>query len=407
MPLAAICPRCGGPNPQGHRYCPPCGESLDAASGSDRPQGGIVRARKVPRSGAPAVRDSASPTGTPAPTGPPPAGPGATQIRHLNAVSLFAETLRAWGRDLLAYLGLFVAYGLASAGITLATTWVVLGVPSLTTAPLLSSLGLGSSAPNLAVILALLAVPVVGALLQTVLTAAVTYAAICRRRGARVPWPAAFREGIRRYRSVLVGTLLLTLLAYGLVFLAVPLVGGTGQPPGPDLLWAECGLFLYVFVFLFLWVALGLYAAAVMMEGVGAVASLRRSWSLTRGYRLSIFGAEFLIGIILAVVGFATSLPTGLSGIPIAAAAITLGTDAVTGSWLILLAAMAYELIGEERRAQSYEWGAMAFVPRAALPEKAPAYEQPGAPPCPICGTPLLWVPAYGRWYCARCKAYR
>ena len=407
MPVPAVCPRCGLPNTQGYGFCPQCGESLKAGSGTDPSEGGVIKARKVPRSVPPAVGGIASPAVPPAPAERAPASSGAPLIRRMGAVSLFTETLRAWGRDLLAYLGLFLAYGLASTGITVATTWAILGVPSLTTAPLISSMGLGSSAPNAAVILVLLAGLIVGILLQTVLTAAVTYAAISRRRGARVSWPAAFREGIRRYRSVLVGTLLMGVLAFGFVFLAAPLVEGTAQPASPNLLWAECGLFMYLAVFLFLLVALLLYAPAIMMEGVGAVASLRRSWSLTRGHRLSILGAAFLIGIILAVVGFATSLPTGLQDDPIAAEAITLGTNAVTGAWLVLLAAMAYEMIGAERRAQAHQGGTMASVPLAALPERAPAYEQPRAPPCPVCGTLLLWVPAYGRWYCPRCNTYR
>ncbi len=28
-------------------------------------------------------------------------------------------------------------------------------------------------------------------------------------------------------------------------------------------------------------------------------------------------------------------------------------------------------------------------------------------PACYVCGSPLSWVPQYGRWYCARCQAYR
>ena len=407
MPVPTVCPGCGLQNLQGYSFCPQCGESLNAGPASGPSEGGVVKARKVPRSETPAVDGIASPTAPPAPAERAPASSGAPPIRRMTAVSLFAETLRAWVRDLLAYLGLFLAYGLAGTGITVVTTWATLGVPSLTTAPLLSSMGLGSSAPNGTVLLVLVAVPVVASLLQTVLTAAVTYAAISRRRGARVPWPAAFREGVRRYRSVLVGTLLLAVLTYGVVFLAALLVQGTGQPPSPNLLWAECGLFLYLFVVLFLWTALGLYAPAVMMEGVGAVASLRRNWSVTRGHRLSIFGAMFFIGIIEAVVGFATSVPAGLQGDPIASAGITLGTNAVTGAWLVLLAAMAYEMIGAERRTQADQGGAMASVPLAALPERAPAFEQPGAPPCPVCGTLLLWVPAYGQWYCPRCNTYR
>lgn len=31
----------------------------------------------------------------------------------------------------------------------------------------------------------------------------------------------------------------------------------------------------------------------------------------------------------------------------------------------------------------------------------------PGPPACPVCSSPLAWIPQYGRWYCYRCQAYR
>ncbi len=52
--------------------------------------------------------------------------------------------------------------------------------------------------------------------------------------------------------------------------------------------------------------------------------------------------------------------------------------------------------------------------PQAPAPPVQPAMgtAAPGAggytpPGCPVCGTPLTWVAQYGRWYCARCQAYR
>lgn len=42
--------------------------------------------------------------------------------------------------------------------------------------------------------------------------------------------------------------------------------------------------------------------------------------------------------------------------------------------------------------------------PAAGAPVPQAPYTQP---PCPVCGSPLSWVPQYGRWYCSRCQAYR
>jgi len=46
-----------------------------------------------------------------------------------------------------------------------------------------------------------------------------------------------------------------------------------------------------------------------------------------------------------------------------------------------------------------------------APPVAPPAAGAPAAPfsvpACPVCGSPLMWVPQYGRWYCTRCQAYR
>ena len=53
----------------------------------------------------------------------------------------------------------------------------------------------------------------------------------------------------------------------------------------------------------------------------------------------------------------------------------------------------------------------------AAVGQPRPVYYQapPGAYPavaastypCPVCRSPLTWVPQYGRWWCGTCQAYR
>ncbi len=38
------------------------------------------------------------------------------------------------------------------------------------------------------------------------------------------------------------------------------------------------------------------------------------------------------------------------------------------------------------------------------VPASQAQYSQPT---CYVCGSPLSWVPQYGRWYCSRCQSYR
>ncbi len=44
--------------------------------------------------------------------------------------------------------------------------------------------------------------------------------------------------------------------------------------------------------------------------------------------------------------------------------------------------------------------------PAAGMPAP-PGQAQYSQPLCPVCSSPLSWVPQYGRWYCSRCQTYR
>ena len=314
MSLAAFCPRCGLPNTQGHRFCPGCGESLTGASRGGSEAAQPVKARKVPRADA-AAAALTGPATSPPPTGETPSGYMPPPVRRANALSIVMETLRTWTKDLPAYLGIFALYGVGTIGITLLTTWAILGVAHPTTnslVPLGYTAAFGLPVSYLCV---LLITPVITALLSVIFTATVTYYALCKRRGARVPWSVAFRAGVRRFPSVLVGGVLVGLLGTAVLALDIlPYVGGTSGQPSPSFLAAECGLLVLLVPVLFLLIALGLYAPAVMMEGVGAVASLRRSWSLTRGYRLSIFGAYLLFGVLVLAASFAVTYSLTVRG---------------------------------------------------------------------------------------------
>lgn len=47
--------------------------------------------------------------------------------------------------------------------------------------------------------------------------------------------------------------------------------------------------------------------------------------------------------------------------------------------------------------------------PQQPYPQQPPAQQQTSptqTPKCPVCGTPLVWVEQYRRWYCSKCQKY-
>jgi hypothetical protein len=264
---------------------------------------------------------------------------------------MFTEMFRAWVKDLPAYLGWYLLAGSISVGISSVLYWIFFGTPWPTTDFVTSLIGASNANAVIAYAAVGFAGGMLGAFVTAWFTAVVTYYAIWRRRGRRVPWSEATRMGSRRFPSILGGALLLSGLFVGLNGLDTVLIAGQFQGPiSGTVLAAECGLLLLLPLILFLWLSLLLYAPAVMMEGVGALDSFRRSWSMTRGRRLSLFGALLLTGLVLLTVELAAIVPTTLAGNPLASLVGQVAATAVVGSWEVLLAAVAYELIGQEER---------------------------------------------------------
>ncbi|HKW43008.1 MAG TPA: hypothetical protein VJP06_02365, partial [Thermoplasmata archaeon] len=99
---------------------------------------------------------------------------------------------------------------------------------------------------------------------------------------------------------------------------------------------------------IYLAIAFNLFAPAIMMEKVGAVQSLRRSWALTRGHRLSIFGAFLAISILAGIIAGAIAFPAALTQSPIVILIATALASALVAPWTVILAAVAYDLIGRQ-----------------------------------------------------------
>jgi hypothetical protein len=49
----------------------------------------------------------------------------------------------------------------------------------------------------------------------------------------------------------------------------------------------------------------------------------------------------------------------------------------------------------------------VAMTPGYMPPGYAPSQASPVPAACPVCGRPMMWYPAYGRWYCPTCGQYR
>ncbi len=116
--------------------------------------------------------------------------------------------------------------------------------------------------------------------------------------------------------------------------------------------------------------------------------------------------AEQEVGIVLIVLGV-VFMAVGWIFLPIC------------GLGLVLLI-IGIVLMVTERPATQYYAAQYNYPPPVyGAPPSQPGYPgQPaaGAPPvgtpspaasCYVCGTPLTWVPQYGRWYCTRCQSYR
>jgi hypothetical protein len=88
-----------------------------------------------------------------------------------------------------------------------------------------------------------------------------------------------------------------------------------------------------------------------MMEGRTAIAGLRRSWELTRQRRGTLFVALLVLGVLGAVVAAVVGVPFALFADPYVTAVGSVLATAITGSWSIILAAVAYQLFASQPRA--------------------------------------------------------
>ena len=335
--IARFCVRCGTPNVSASERCANCGNSLTLGA-------------PPPPSGSEPSYPRPPPTAWEAQY-PPPIQKPAT------AGNIVGDTLRVYAKDFLAYILVFLLFGAATTGMTLALTAYAFGTPADTPIPPIASF----SPSALYVFIALaVSIAIVGAVVQSVITAALTFFAVQRFRRAPVSLGKAFEVAVSRFLSVLGASLVTTfILGIGVaVGLGVFLVAAATRNLS---LLAAAGIFFLAFlpIALYVFLALSLAAPAIMMEGKRAIEGLRRSWELTRHRRLTLFGAQLVVGLLAAVVGGAISLPVLLSAYsnpsgslvivnPYVSAIATVVATGITGAWGLILAAVAYQLILSE-----------------------------------------------------------
>ncbi len=128
---------------------------------------------------------------------------------------------------------------------------------------------------------------------------------------------------------------------------------GGGFVPGSGSASAAIAVILGLFVALvvggvvaiFVYISLSLYPPAIMMENERAIGGLSRSWAITKGYRWSLFGAIIIALILVALITTAILVPAGFFRHPAATIVASAIASGIVGSWLLIVAAVAYDLI--------------------------------------------------------------
>ncbi len=361
LAFPTFCPRCGAPNPTGYRFCSNCGTDFAAAPapGTAPPPAAVVPP--------PPGYGPSPPPGY----GYPPPGYYPPPARRANAGSMITETLRVFAGNPIEFIVPYLVFAAVTTGITLLLTALIFGVPDVTVSFGTPTNPATVDLNRLYAFLGLTAVTtLVSIIIGAILTASLTYFAVQRHRGVAVQLGDAFRQGLQRFLSIIGGALLIGLITLGLVTipLGILLVGAATSNLG------LLGLGLLVLliaipVLIYVVIALILYAPLVMMEGQTAVGSLKRSWALTKGRRLSLFAAVLVIGILAAIVSAFTAIAT-LSGNLIAEYVAAVIVAGIVGSWSVILAAVAYSLILSEPQ-----------MPYGVPPQAYPARTAPPPPP--------------------------
>ena len=145
-------------------------------------------------------------------------------------------------------------------------------------------------------------------ILQMVLAGAISFLVVRHQQGHPVGVGEALRRGFARLLPITGTVVLLGLIVAGMFLPAVILGVATRSPVVAGLLVLAALVPMFLFLF-------STYAAvpACAVEGLGPVASLRRSRQLCIGFRGQIFGLMFVMGIINYAIGMVAQAPFAVS----------------------------------------------------------------------------------------------
>lgn len=291
--------------------------------------------------------------------------------------NIVSGTFSIWWKNVALYFGVFAVLSLLTSGLSTIGAILVFGVPYTPT---------GSGAINIAPLLTparigeflawILVIGIIGLIAGSVVIGGVTDFAVRRHRGESPRFMDSLRRGFKRFVSVLGANFATTAITLGLVFLpaAMLLIGlfsivsrVPGTAPSESVFVLMCGsaLLLPVMGILALYLSLALLvnAPAIMMEGVGAINGLKRSWDLTRGHKWSLLAVLIVLALISAAVQFVFSPVLIAFPGPLVAIPVAVFIAGLTGSWSVVMAAVAYDLILRE---QAAFFVAPAYVPPTA-----------------------------------------
>lgn len=147
------------------------------------------------------------------------------------------------------------------------------------------------------------------AVLQGAMVVPVARSVLNRPTGFRQMWSLArSRAGaLIRLAALLVGSgLLVALLFVALAVLLVSTVGGVGA-----LILIPLGLVCFV-LYVWIYIKLMVAPAAVVVEELGALAGIRRSWELTSNSWWRLLGITLVVGIMVGVIAQIVTIPVSL-----------------------------------------------------------------------------------------------
>jgi hypothetical protein len=313
--------------------------------------------------------------------------PGPPPVRRASFGNIVSATFDVWAKNFVNFFLVFLTLAVVDSLIASLFALRLFGVFGIG-----SGLVPGSPPENVTVgdvgtlIFFAIATILASAVLSSIVAGGMTEYAVRRYRGEPLTLEQALRRGLERFLSILGANVLLTVLVFALVFLPLLLIftamvsigaGGSGV-----VIALLCGgLLVFVIggiVALYLYIGMGLYAPAIMIENRKAVESLMRSWQITKGYRWSIFGAILILSLIRALIGGAILVPTFFVSNPLLNIAASALVSGLVGSWLVIMAAVAYDLIVRQPT-----YGPPPYFPGPTI---APPVGAAQAPPSP--GTP-------------------